>query len=675
MSQPAKQNGTVIAAAPVQDLPLNSPVVTRPQSRTVKRTLDGSEAEAMAMADNAIPAQAVLMSQVTGEPLGAPGTQVAERCPVSEPGVADACGLSGAADAHAAAASPLWALALLPLLGAGGGGGGGDPATPFTITALPKNYVNHSVSKTGDEGQLLVDFESSRAGSTFHIVKVVDRNGVTFTNKATENQADASAATDPSKDPWFYLNTSTGEVSLTAAGAAADHAGDRYILTVQAQSGSSLSETGTLTFTLTDYLLSPNPADPVLHPIDDPNGTLLADFNVSTTLPGTQFRFVSVTDNESADLLKKTITKSVDYNPVSDTNTDPSTNPWFYLDSTTGKVYLTKAGAAAQDAAGQCIGESFTVTVEAYATDGTTSNEATVSLTLDAPHSAAAHPFNTTDTTGLQITNATNSYDVLEISQGSSDFTEMQVIPALHGERGASNALFIDIGKNFAEIENHFQLSGGNRAIEYLTFTGSGKYYGYDFGTQDDLSYYHVQKAAPAAINTGDCCNDLLFGDTSLGIPQTFNGNDGNDLIFADALSTGSPGNWSARTQGLADILNGGNGNDLLVAGGGNDILNGGAGNDVLIGGFGQDQLTGGTGADKFVFNASKNAADKDTISDFNVSDGDQILLDKLVFGDDAISANHIHYNNSTGELSYDATVFAVLSNKPADVSGSVFMV
>lgn len=670
MSQPAKQNGTVIAAAPVQDLPLNNPVVTRPQSRTVKRTLNGSEAEAMAIADNAIPAQAVLMSQVTGEPLAAPGTQVAERCPVSEPGVADACGLSGAADVHAAAASPLWALALLPLLGAGGGGGGG-PATPFTIAAVPRSYVNHSVAKTGDEGLLLTDFDSNRTGATFHVVKVVDGNGATYTNKATEDLDIADNATDPATDPWFYLDSDTGRISLTAAGAAADHAGDRYVLTVQATSGNSQSDTGTLTFTLTDYLLSPNPADPVLHAVDATadNGTLLADFNVSTLLPGTKFRFVSVTDNESGDLVTGRTSKgSVPYSEGSDTNTNPATQAWFYLDDVTGKVYLTKAGASAQ-----CIGESFTIAVEAYATDGTVSDVATVSFTLDAPQTSELHTLIASDNTGILINDATNSYDVLEVFE-TSDFTQMQVLPDIHGVRGATNALFIEVNNNYAEIENHFQTGAGNRAIEYLTFTGSGKYYGYDFGTKEGLSYFHVQQSEPTATNGGTGCNDLLFGDTSLGIPQTFNGNDGNDLIFADALSTGSPGNWTAATQGLANILNGGNGNDLLVAGGGNDILTGGAGNDVLIGGFGQDQLTGGAGADKFVFNASKSASDKDTITDFNAADGDQILLDTGIFGADALTS-HVTYNDTTGELSYDSTVFAVLSNKPADISGSVFMV
>ncbi len=80
-------------------------------------------------------------------------------------------------------------------------------------------------------------------------------------------------------------------------------------------------------------------------------------------------------------------------------------------------------------------------------------------------------------------------------------------------------------------------------------------------------------------------------------------------------------------------------------------------------------------GARRFVFNASKNAADADTISDFNVTE-DQILLDKLVFND-ANALDLVSYNASTGALSYDGTTFATL-NTGLDanaVKNAVFMV
>jgi Ca2+-binding RTX toxin-like protein len=52
-------------------------------------------------------------------------------------------------------------------------------------------------------------------------------------------------------------------------------------------------------------------------------------------------------------------------------------------------------------------------------------------------------------------------------------------------------------------------------------------------------------------------------------------------------------------------ILDGGDGNDHLIGGGGNDILLGGDGDDMLVGDGGRDLLLGGAGADRLVGNAS----------------------------------------------------------------------
>lgn len=60
----------------------------------------------------------------------------------------------------------------------------------------------------------------------------------------------------------------------------------------------------------------------------------------------------------------------------------------------------------------------------------------------------------------------------------------------------------------------------------------------------------------------------------------------GDDVVEASGLLFG----------GLVLTANGGDGDDILLGGGGNDILNGDAGDDVLIGGGGLDVLNGGTG-------------------------------------------------------------------------------
>jgi Ca2+-binding RTX toxin-like protein len=60
----------------------------------------------------------------------------------------------------------------------------------------------------------------------------------------------------------------------------------------------------------------------------------------------------------------------------------------------------------------------------------------------------------------------------------------------------------------------------------------------------------------------------------------------GDDVIDASGLGSNGP----------RLVLDGGNGDDILIGGAGNDTLLGGAGDDVLIGGPGTDILDGGPG-------------------------------------------------------------------------------
>ena len=64
---------------------------------------------------------------------------------------------------------------------------------------------------------------------------------------------------------------------------------------------------------------------------------------------------------------------------------------------------------------------------------------------------------------------------------------------------------------------------------------------------------------------------------------QTFEGGDGNDIVYGDR------GN---------DTLRGNGGNDRLYGGIGDDVVEGGDGDDLLAGGFGADDLDGQTGSD-----------------------------------------------------------------------------
>jgi len=78
------------------------------------------------------------------------------------------------------------------------------------------------------------------------------------------------------------------------------------------------------------------------------------------------------------------------------------------------------------------------------------------------------------------------------------------------------------------------------------------------------------------------------------------------------------------RTGSGYDTVQTGAGNDLIEGHGGNDDLRAGEGNDRLDGGDGDDTLYGGAGADHFQFSQGK-----DVIYDFNIADGDVIVIPK----------------------------------------------
>ncbi|MEH2286984.1 hypothetical protein [Nostoc sp.] len=93
------------------------------------------------------------------------------------------------------------------------------------------------------------------------------------------------------------------------------------------------------------------------------------------------------------------------------------------------------------------------------------------------------------------------------------------------------------------------------------------------------------------------------------------------------------------------DVINGQGGDDIIDGKNGNDLLRGGTGNDTLIGNSGDDTLVGGAGADRFLYNGYI-SRDTITISDFNSSEGDKIVLDKTSF-------SAIDFTPGTGFFSY----------------------
>jgi Tol biopolymer transport system component/Ca2+-binding RTX toxin-like protein len=132
--------------------------------------------------------------------------------------------------------------------------------------------------------------------------------------------------------------------------------------------------------------------------------------------------------------------------------------------------------------------------------------------------------------------------------------------------------------------------------------------------------------------------------------------------------------------------------------GGGRDILIGGNGGDILVGDPSSARLIGGSGANQFTFNSPTDGID--TISDFKVGEGDQIMISASGFGGGLAVGNlpssqftigssatnasdRFIYNSSTGALFFDPdgnglqgqVQLAVLSSNPALTSSNIFVV
>ncbi|UTW56229.1 M10 family metallopeptidase [Kordiimonas sp. SCSIO 12610] len=126
-----------------------------------------------------------------------------------------------------------------------------------------------------------------------------------------------------------------------------------------------------------------------------------------------------------------------------------------------------------------------------------------------------------------------------------------------------------------------------------------------------------------ADLVIGASGNDTIGGGTG---DDTLNGGAGNDTFyggkgdvpddgFNDVINAGD-GDDIVFASGGRDSVNGGAGDDLLFSGGAVDTVDGGAGNDTIYGGGGDDLFTGGADADTFAFFGGNG---NDTVTDFDL--------------------------------------------------------
>lgn len=141
-------------------------------------------------------------------------------------------------------------------------------------------------------------------------------------------------------------------------------------------------------------------------------------------------------------------------------------------------------------------------------------------------------------------------------------------------------------------------LSGGDATTLVATGLGASVSFNNTAGHGNYIftNYAGVFTAANFVINGGS-----LFLSNVGGNAGSLNGGTGNDQIIAGAKgdsANGGTGNDIITGGGGADNLVGGAGTDTIDGGEGNDTIDGGDDNDTLIGGNSADSLLGGAGND-----------------------------------------------------------------------------
>ncbi len=117
---------------------------------------------------------------------------------------------------------------------------------------------------------------------------------------------------------------------------------------------------------------------------------------------------------------------------------------------------------------------------------------------------------------------------------------------------------------------------------------------------------YQFAKIRVANLVEGGAGNDRLVGtdapdDIFAGEGNnTINGRGGNDRV------TSGGGQDTITTSSGNDVINSGGGNDVIVSRGGDDVIDAGDGNDRIIAGDGKDVITGGNGND-WIFGGNGN--------------------------------------------------------------------
>ena len=194
-----------------------------------------------------------------------------------------------------------------------------------------------------------------------------------------------------SSAPLFSIDSSTGQISLTAAGAAAidyESSTKSYTLTVKASDGlTAHDQTATVTVNLTNV----NDNAPIWS-VDNASSVSLAENAAAGVIGGA---IAHATDADG-----NTVTYSLVNVPV-----NSSSAPLFSINSSTGQISLTVAGAAAIDY--ESSTKSYSLTLKA--SDGMVAHDQTATVTVNLTNVNDNVPVFSSGTTGTVDENAPTS--------------------------------------------------------------------------------------------------------------------------------------------------------------------------------------------------------------------------------------------------------------------------
>jgi Ca2+-binding RTX toxin-like protein len=227
-----------------------------------------------------------------------------------------------------------------------------------------------------------------------------------------------------------------------------------------------------------------------------------------------------------------------------------------------------------------------------------------------------------------------NPGDGSDVAEGHGGFDTLQFNGANVNENinissnGGHALLTRDVGQVSMDLHGVAQIdvaaNGGADNVNVADLTGT------------DVKQVHVDLSSPPGSGVGDLQLDNVSVNATAGadaVTLTSNGSEtvvvglsaethvdhaestdtitvlaggGDDVINASAVIAG----------GAKLVLNGGDGNDVIVGSAGDDVLIGGAGDDILIGNGGHDVFDGGSGANViFNFVAASDQIDLRSIS------------------------------------------------------------